>query len=172
MCKKRVLAKLNGTQKALSNRPCPFLVHLEQELIKEYSDILRLEEEFWALKSRLNWAAYGDRSTSFFHATTLVKRHRNRIRIIKNSYGEWIADEGEIKNLILAGYRELFETNLPYSSLHSEIDNFSCCFLFEAEKEILSALITEEEIKLELWALKPFKAPELDGLHAGFFQIF
>ena len=30
----------------------------------------------------------------------------------------------------------------------------------------------EEEIKLGLWSLKPFKAPGADGLHAEFFQYF
>ena len=70
--KRRLLARINGTQKALLNGPNQFLVQLEQDLIKEYSDIRIQEEEYRALKSRLNWAAYGDRSTSFFHVSTLV----------------------------------------------------------------------------------------------------
>ena len=61
--KRRVLARINGVQKALSNGPSHFLVHLEQDLLKEYSEIRSQEEEYWALKSRLNWAAYGDRNT-------------------------------------------------------------------------------------------------------------
>ena len=32
--------------------------------------------------------------------------------------------------------------------------------------------MTEEEIFAALWSLKAFKAPRLDGLHAGFFQRF
>ncbi|KAK9984818.1 hypothetical protein SO802_034343 [Lithocarpus litseifolius] len=95
---------------------------------------LETRKEYWTLKSRLNWAAFRDRNTSFSHTSTLVRRHRNRIRSIKNSQGEWITDEGEVKNFILE--------------------------------------VTEEEIKQGLWALKPFKAPSLDGLHVEFFQIF
>lgn len=30
----------------------------------------------------------------------------------------------------------------------------------------------DEEIRANLWTLKPFKAPRLDGLHVGFFQHF
>lgn len=30
----------------------------------------------------------------------------------------------------------------------------------------------EEEIRVGLWALKPFKAPRPNGLHAGFYQHF
>lgn len=51
---KRVLARINGTQKALSNGPNHFLIQLEKELIKQYNLILRQEEEFWALKSCVN----------------------------------------------------------------------------------------------------------------------
>ena len=28
------------------------------------------------------------------------------------------------------------------------------------------------EVRVALWSVKPFKAPGLDGLHAGFFQRF
>ena len=102
--KRRVLARLYGAQKALSNGPNPFLIQLERDLMREYASIMQQEEEFWALKSRLNWATYGDRNTSFFHVTTLVRRHRNKTRSIKNSVGEWITDEEGIKNYILSEY--------------------------------------------------------------------
>ncbi|KAK7836079.1 hypothetical protein CFP56_023007 [Quercus suber] len=37
-----------------------------------------MEEEYWALKSRLNASTFGDRNTNFFHVSTLVRRHRNK----------------------------------------------------------------------------------------------
>lgn len=52
--KKRVLARLNGVQKALPNGPNQFLVQLEKSLIKEYLEIMLQKEEFWVLKSHLN----------------------------------------------------------------------------------------------------------------------
>ncbi|XP_075669007.1 uncharacterized protein LOC142638831 [Castanea sativa] len=85
--KKRVLARLNEAQKALSNGPNCFLIHLERSLIEEYNLIMQQEEEYWALKYRLNWATYDDSNTSFFHVSTLVKRHRNKIRMLKNFVG-------------------------------------------------------------------------------------
>ena len=42
----------------------------------------------------------------------------------------------------------------------------------EEDREKIDDVVTEEEIKLGLWALKPFKAPGPDGLHAGFYQHF
>ena len=52
--KKRVLARLNGAQKSLSNDPNHFLIQLEKNLIDEYNLTMQQEEEYWALKSRLN----------------------------------------------------------------------------------------------------------------------
>ena len=42
----------------------------------------------------------------------------------------------------------------------------------EEDREKIDGVVTEEEIRLGLWALKPFKAPGPDGLHAGFYQYF
>ena len=145
--KKRVLARLNGVQKAMSNNPNHFLIQLEKSITEEYAEIMQQEEEFWALKSRLSWAEYGDRNTAFFHTTSLVRRHRNKIKSIKNSMGEWIMDEERVKRHILLGFQKLFQIEIQFSTLHSEIDSFSCSFLFEEEQEMLSAPVTEEEIK-------------------------
>lgn len=101
--------RLNGAQKALANNLNDFLIQLEKKLIEEYSLIMLQEEEFWALKSRLNWAAFGDRNTSFFHVSTVVRRHKNRTRCIKDAMGEWIFDKEEIKILIRNSFLKLFQ---------------------------------------------------------------
>ena len=76
--KKRVLARLNGTQKVLAENPTESLMRLENQLIEEYSSILLQEEEFWALKSRINVVAFGDRNTSYFHVNTVMRRQSNK----------------------------------------------------------------------------------------------
>ncbi|XP_065617683.1 uncharacterized protein LOC136064428 [Quercus suber] len=58
--KRRVLARINGVQKSLAISPNESLLRLEKQLIEEYASILLQEEEFWALKSRLNAAPFGD----------------------------------------------------------------------------------------------------------------
>jgi hypothetical protein len=71
--KRRLLARLNGIQKSLSFRPCVVLLDLEKDLTCQYQNILHLEEEFWALKSKLQWSTLGDRNTSFFHLSTICR---------------------------------------------------------------------------------------------------
>ena len=127
--KKRILARLHGTQKALTNNSSEFLLELEQQLISEYPLSLMQEEEYWALKSRLNTATFGDRNTSFFHISTLVRRHRNKIRCIKDRKGNWLIDEIVIKDHIQDGFKKLYRTELEVIPINSNVSRFSCCFL-------------------------------------------
>ena len=115
--KRRVLARLNGAQKALANHPNEFLLELKNQLISEYSLILLQEEEFWALKSKLNAATFGDRNTSFFHVSTLVRRHRNKIRCVKDDSRNWLTGEDEVKEHIRAGFKKLYTTEQIVSSM-------------------------------------------------------
>ena len=71
--KKCILAKLRDVQIALSNNPNNFLVRLEQELRTELSEVLKLEEEYWAIKSRITWLDKGDRNIAFYHTSALVR---------------------------------------------------------------------------------------------------
>lgn len=82
--KRRLLAMLNGIQKAMSVRPSTSLLELEKTLLKSLDTILEQEHEIWVLKSRVNWMIQGDRNTSFYHISTLVRRKRNHIKAIKN----------------------------------------------------------------------------------------
>ncbi|XP_075659165.1 uncharacterized protein LOC142629055 [Castanea sativa] len=130
------------------------------------------EEEYWALKSRINAATFGDRNTSFFHISTIVRRQRNKIRCLMDAEGNWLADEVEIKNYIRNGFKKLYMTELIVSTMTSNVSNFSCCFLEEGDRIRIDGGVTEEEVRAGLWSLKPFKAPRPDGLHAGFYQRF
>ena len=70
--KRRVIARLDGAQKALAKRPLEFLVELEKDLQRELNEVLNQKQKLWALKSRLNWMVLSDRNTSFFHVSTIV----------------------------------------------------------------------------------------------------
>ena len=91
----------------MANNPNESLIRLEKYLIDEYSSILLQEEEYRALKSKINDAAFGDRNTSYFHVTTVVRRQRTKIRCAKNSVGEWIVDAEAMKKHILVGFEKL-----------------------------------------------------------------
>ena len=48
--KRRIMAQLDGVQKAMANNPSPSLIHLESQLLKELDMVNGQETELWALK--------------------------------------------------------------------------------------------------------------------------
>lgn len=92
------------------------------------------EEEFWALKSRLNATTFGDRNTLYFHITTMVRRPENKIRCIMDGTGEWIYDEAKIKEHIQSEFSKLYTLDLCMAYIQSLVTNFSCCMLSKEEK--------------------------------------
>ena len=170
--KKRVLARLDGVQRALASQPSIFLVALENQLIRELDVVLEQERDLWALKSRINWMILGDRNTSFYHVSALAHRKRNLITAIKNDAGEWLSEEIEVANHIREEFINIYTTSQEAATYDFNYNLQWQTKLSSEEKNSISRLVTEEEIRAALWSLKAFKAPGLDGLHAGFFQRF
>ena len=168
--KRRIEACLKGIQTSLAIAPNDFLVKLENQTRLELLAVLQQEEEFWAMKSRYNWLIQGERNTAFFHASTLVRRKRNRIMSLKDNMGNWITLESEVARLVRNGFLDLFSTtriSAPRSIW--AVNGWSAC-LSEEDREVLSLPISTLEIREATWSLKPFKAPGPDGIHAGFYQ--
>ena len=170
--KKRILARLGGIQKALAERPSDFLVNLDKLLQADLLDVLNQEEELWALKSRVNWMIQGDRNTSFYHVSTLIRRKHNKILNLKNTQGDWINDLPVVMEHVRNYFSKLFSTELLSSPLSVALDDLGCPQISSSECHYLSLPVTDEEIKNALWSMKAFKSPGPDGLHAGFFQRF
>ena len=91
--KKRIQARLKRIQASLLISPNFFLVELEKKLRLEYTEVTKLEEEFWAMKARILWLVEGDRNTSFYHTSALVRRRHNRILCMKDRMGNWLNGE-------------------------------------------------------------------------------
>lgn len=77
-----------------------FLVKLERDLRAKFSEVSKLEEDFWALKSRITWLVEGDRNTGFYHTSSLVRRRRNHISCIKDRVGNCNHDDRDVADYI------------------------------------------------------------------------
>ena len=167
--KRRVLARIRGVQTALALHPTEANVRLDRALREELSLTLKLEEEFWALKSRVGWVVDGDRNTKFFHTSTIIRRRFNKILRLKNSVGEWLENSDIIRDHIQSAFIDLFSSShtasipclgpVPFAPRVSDEESLA-----------LESPCSPSQVKLSLWAMKPFKAPGPDGLHPGFFQ--
>ena len=170
--KKRIMAQLDGVQRAMAIQLFSSLVTLENHLLKELEVVLEQEKDLWALKSRINWMILGDRNTSFFHVSTLARRKRNLITAIKNEVGECLTEEREVASHIREGFMKLYTTSQEAITWEIKHNQSWQAKLSNEENVNLSHMVTNEEIKTALWSLKAFKAPGPDGLHARFFQRF
>ncbi|XP_075670077.1 uncharacterized protein LOC142639824 [Castanea sativa] len=135
-------------------------------LVGDFNEPLTREDKFGGRP------VSGDRNTTFYHVSTLVRRKRNQILAIKDSTGDWIHEENGIKDFIRRGFEGVYTSSLLSRSRHNPLPSQWQAKLSEEEKRSISGAASEEEIKSALWLLKPFKVPGLDGLHAGFFQRF
>lgn len=85
--KRRLINRLNGIQISASRRTNPFLVQLEKELEEELMHTLRQEEVSWFQKLRGKWLEEGHNNTTYYHTKTLIRRRRNKVKMLKNSEG-------------------------------------------------------------------------------------
>ena len=72
-------------------------------------------------------------------------------------------------NHIRRGFEKLSTTNLDLATFNPMRPHWWLNSLSDEERSSLGGMVTDAEIKDSLWALKAFKAPGPDGLHAGFF---
>ncbi|KAF7824315.1 reverse transcriptase [Senna tora] len=162
------MRRLNGINNSLQNGHNPWLVKLEQELAREFQNVLLLEEELWASKSRVEWLHLGDSNTLFFHSSFIEIRRSNCILSLQDHNGNWLYNPVSIKDHISEYFLNCFsfspvtnlDQNLPFPSIPS------------AGQLSLNDISTPTEIKNALLNLKPYKAPGVDGFQAAFFQKY
>ena len=81
----------------MDHSPTLNIITLEENLQKEYREILKREELIWFQKSCEDWIRSGYRNTKFFHTQTIVRRHRNSIHNLKLDDGTWCSDANILK---------------------------------------------------------------------------
>lgn len=99
---------MEGIQKALSQKFSRGLIKLEEKLQKELDNVLHQEEMLWFQKSRMEAIRDGDRNTKIFHLSTVIRRKRNRIDMLKNNEGTWVSKVEDVKNMVVDYWKELF----------------------------------------------------------------
>ena len=169
--KRRIMARIYGVQKALSNNPNSYLINLEKLLQQELESILDQKRDLWILKSKLNWMIQGDRNTSY-HMSTLARWKRNHIASVKDDREMWITEEREVIEYFRRGFTDYYTTSQEVAYWKPPMFDQWHVQLSNEANQALEDVVSTEEIKEALWSMKPFKALGPNGLHAGFFQRF
>lgn len=69
----------------------------EQEVIFEYLEALKLEENLLRQKARIKWLELGDGNNKFFHRSMIIRRSKNNIRRIETNDGRLIEEEDAVR---------------------------------------------------------------------------
>ena len=127
---------------------------------------------FGPLNLRLTGLFRGITIPRFFHLSTLVRRKRNRITIIKNRVRKWLLEEKDIANYTQKGFKDIYSTSQTFSSRLVSPSSQWQAILPNEVCDSLGCMVSVEEIKAALWSMKAFKAPGPDSFYARFFQCF
>lgn len=106
--KEDLLSKIKEIQNLLDSSQTDDLLSQEEVLIQDLDRVLEQEEILWLQKSRERWIVEGDRNTSLFHISTVIRRRRNRIESLKNDAGEWVSNPQELEQIATAYYKRLY----------------------------------------------------------------
>ncbi|KAL8171561.1 LOW QUALITY PROTEIN: hypothetical protein V2J09_023365 [Rumex salicifolius] len=115
--KDKLLRRLKGISKALDKGATNFLLGLQQELYCELEKMLEEEELIWFQKARDKWILFGDNNTKYFHASTIVRRRRNRVEALQDGNGDWVTDQTDLEDMAVNFYSSLYSEEEP-SRLH------------------------------------------------------
>lgn len=119
-------------------------------------------------KARLKWSVEGDENTRFFHGWINNRKKKNRINGLSID-GVWVDGPEGINDCIFDFFSRKFkEPLLNRPVLISE--KFKK--LSDADNDLLTATISESEIKLAVWSCCSDKAPGPDGFTFSFFKKY
>ena len=120
------------------------------------------------MRSRINWLKWGDKNTKYFHATTIQRRQRNRITMLKNSSNELVRDSNQLKQMTVSFFQNLY-SSCGSRNFEPVLETYPCL----VEEEINQSLMADlslEEVKMAVHQLGSTKALWPDGLNGQFFQ--
>lgn len=123
----------------------------------------------WFQKSREKWVVHGDRNTTFFHASTIVRRRRTRIEMLKNDDGVWLSSAPELEKLAIEYFQRLYSLN-DVDQVVEPLPEEGFTALTADEIRSLGSSFTEAEIVTAVQSMGRFKAPGPDGYQPVFYQ--
>lgn len=154
---KHKLALIQSSTPSISN-------DLEEKQIKgEIKLHLDYEEVYYNQRSRIKWLQFGDRNTSFFHATVI---QRNQLLTLKNDNGSWLQSPSNINQHLGLFFHNLFQANGP-RDMNDTLSVINHVISPSMNASLISP-VSDDEIKSAAFQPGAFKAPGAD-VYPGIF---
>lgn len=167
--KEGLLKEIQVVQDLLDLNQTDILLTTEENLIQELDVVWEQEEVLWFQKSREKWMEFGDRNTTFFHTSTIIRRRRNRIEALRDDEGRWISDKQELENLAVDYYKKLYSLN-GLEELVDRLPAEGFPDLDMHETRMLNLPVSSQEVECSMRSMGKFKSPGPDGYQSIFYQ--
>lgn len=159
-------------QHQLLTNPDPDTARLEHEERAKWQFLIMAEEKFYRQKSCVRWNHLGDRDIAFYHKTVVQCADCNHIHFLRDADDVYIGSIDQIK-AHFASYFEntLGQTDMPASPCTirelQDLLSFRCS---DAQCDMLSRPVSNEEITKTVFAMPLSKSPGPDGYSIEFFR--
>ena len=167
--KENLMLEIKAVQDMLDVSQSDDLLRKEDESLKAFDVVLKQEELVWFQKFREKWINDGDRNTSFFHTSTIIRRRHNRIEKLRNDDDVWISSAQELENLTVNYYKRLYSLDDVPIEFH-ELPRFGFEKLNGEEVVSLNKPFLEGEVEQAIRSMGRFKAPGPDGYKPLFYH--
>ncbi|XP_038988602.1 uncharacterized protein LOC120112787 [Phoenix dactylifera] len=139
-------------------------------LLATHHSLLRQHEIFWRQKSRVQWVHEGDRNTSFFHRSTIIRRQRSTIHSLRDGSGHRVEGEPAIRQVLLDFFRDRWTADEESGDRDHPMRMDAR--IEDTENATLVRPVSAQEVQEAVWALAPDKAPGPDGFPPFFFRQY
>ena len=70
------------------------------------------EELLWYQKAKANWLSFKDKNSKFIHATTIIRKKKNKVALLKGDTSKWITNKASLKDMVVCFYKNLYTNDL------------------------------------------------------------
>ncbi|CAN1240169.1 hypothetical protein LINGRAPRIM_LOCUS2626 [Linum grandiflorum] len=143
------------------------------ELEVNLSSACAQESAYWRIKSQNDWLRSGDRNTTFFHRSTIARRHVNRIGPLTTEDGTVAIMDNAKADVAVLFYTSLFsrQVGTPTSAAFT-IPHMGPPRVTTLMNENLVRSFSDAKIRNAVFAIGVSKSPGPDGFTAGFYRHF
>ncbi|KAF7153351.1 hypothetical protein RHSIM_Rhsim01G0274800 [Rhododendron simsii] len=141
---------------------------LKKIIKSKLEDLWQKDAMYWHQRSRIKWLQMGDKNSRFFHLSTIHGRQRNQLVKLKDETGIWKMEEIDISGIIRTHFQGLYSP--PPLRDFGDILSLITPLVTPNINASLIKPISNEEIRLATFQMRPLKALVLTGFLAYFFK--
>ncbi|VVB12377.1 unnamed protein product [Arabis nemorensis] len=169
---KEAHSSLLECQQNLLSNPSIAMAAREKHAHKTWLELALAEEKFLHQRSRVQSVECGDCNTAYFHRKVASRRAGNQIHYLLDNTDQRLDDLEEVKAHCVDYFSDLFgvaSTTLTDSD-KAKISLFIKYRCSDSIKKELMSVVTQEDVKNEVFALSTNKTPGPDGYTGEFLR--